>query len=54
MSYTIAKAMLTIKQIELIKKKKFAKATIDEKSKIFVIQIVVPKVSLVKTLIYSD
>ena len=39
-SYTIAKALLTIKSIKLIDKKEFAKVTLDEKSKTFVVHVV--------------
>ena len=36
-SYTIAKALPTTKRVELINKKKFAKAALDENSKTFVV-----------------
>ena len=38
-TYTIAKILSTTKQVELINKKKFAKAALDEKSETFVIRI---------------
>lgn len=51
--YTIAKVLSTIKRIKLIKKKKFAKATLDENFKTFMMHIVVLKTSLVEMTIYS-
>ena len=39
-SYTAAEVLLTIKQVELIDKKEFAKAALDEVSKTFVVHIV--------------
>ena len=38
-SYTTAEALPTTKQVEPINKKKFAKVTLDENSKIFVIHV---------------
>lgn len=38
-SYIVAKTLFTIKQIDVIDKKKFAKAVLDEESKIFIIYI---------------
>ena len=38
-SYTTAKALPTIKQVELINKKEFAKAALDKKSETFVVHI---------------
>ena len=51
-SYTTAKALLTIKWIELIDKKEFAKVALDENSETFVIHVtslnLVPKIHLDK------
>ena len=38
-SYTTAKALPTTKQVEIINKKEFAKAALDEKSEIFVVHV---------------
>ena len=45
-SYTAAKALLTTKQVELICKEKFAKTTLDEQSKTFVIHVTTLKALL--------
>ena len=39
-SYTTAEALLTSKRVELINRKEFAKAALDEKSKTFVVYVV--------------
>ena len=44
--FTTAKALLTIKRVELIDKKKFAKAALDKKSKTFVIHVAALKALL--------
>ncbi len=44
-SYTTVKALPTTKQVELIDKKEFAKATLDENSKTFVVHIAALKAS---------
>lgn len=51
-SYIVAKALPTTKQIELIDKKEFAKAVLDENSETFVIYVII--LSLTPTLISSN
>lgn len=51
-SYTIAKALLTIKRIELINKKKFVKTALDKNSELFVIHVAA--LEALKITIYSS
>ena len=47
-SYTTAKALFSIKRVELIDKKKFAKTALDEKIETFVIYVTSLSLSLLK------
>lgn len=51
--YTTLNALFTIKQMELISKTKFTKATLDEDFKTFVVYIEVLKVLLAEITIHS-
>ncbi len=42
-SYTVAEALLTISRVELISKREFAKAALDENSKTFVLHVLALK-----------
>ena len=53
-SYTTAKALLTIKQIEFINKKEFVKVAFDKNSKTFVMYIAVLEILLSVLLIHLD
>lgn len=50
--YIIAKALPTIKQIEIFNKKKFAKTILNKKSETFLVYIAALKVLLVGVIIY--
>ena len=54
MSYTTAKAVPTIKRIELLDKKKFAKAALDKESETFVMYILSLETPLAGTAIYPS
>lgn len=52
-SYITAKALPTIKQVEFIDMKKFAKMILDKDSKIFIIYIAALEVVLAEIIIHS-
>ena len=53
-SYTVAEALPTTKQVELIDKKEFAKAALDEESETFVMHVAALEAPLAGMTIYPS